>query len=53
MTRKEQINLLKQYRNYLLFIKKEMELEQINNQKDKPKVLVLKKQFNGRDINVA
>ena len=59
MTNKEKIIVLKQYKNYLLLLKKyqnqvEMEkLEQEQQVLDKPKVLVLKKQFYSRNIVVS
>lgn len=60
MTNKEKIALLKEYRNYLLSLKEyQQQMEEEQNKKeeqqtlDKPKVLVLKKKFNGRDMVVA
>lgn len=59
MTNKEKIIVLKQYKNYLLLLKKyqnqvEMEkLEQEQQALEKPKVLVLKKQFYGKNIVVS
>ena len=59
MTNKEKNALLKGYRNYLLSLKEyqqQMEEEQIKQEEqilDKPKVLVLKKKFNGKDMVVA
>lgn len=59
MTNKEKIIVLKQYKNYLLLLKKyqnqvEMEkLEQEQQVLEKPKVLVLKKQFYGKNIVVS
>ena len=47
MNRKEKIVLLKQYREYLLSLKPKQELN------EKPKVLVLKKRLNGKDIKVS
>lgn len=59
MTNKEKIIVLKQYKNYLLLLKKyqnQVELEKAEQEQqvlDKPKVLVLKKQFYGRNIVVS
>lgn len=60
MTNKEKIAILKQYRNYLLSLKEyqqQMEDEQVKKEEqqtlDKPKVLILKKKYNGRDMVVA
>lgn len=60
MTNKEKIALLKEYKNYLLSLKEykqqveEVQVKQEEQQTlDKPKVLVLKKKFNGRDMVVA
>ena len=59
MTNKEKIIVLKQYKNYLLLLKKyqnQVELEKAEQEQqvlDKTKVLVLKKQFYGRNIVVS
>lgn len=54
MTNKEKIALLKEYRNYLLSLKEyQQQLEEEQQTLNKPKVLVLKKNFNGRDMVVA
>jgi len=61
MTRQEQIKLLKEYKEYLLKIKKyRLENEQQDydtikesNSYDKPKVLVLKRKYYGKELNVA
>jgi len=61
MTRQEQIKLLKEYKEYLLKIKKyQLENEQQDydtikesNSYDKPKVLVLKRKYYGKELNVA
>ena len=61
MTRQEQIKLLKEYKEYLLTIKQyQLENEQQErdtieevNSYDKPKVLVLKRKYYGKELNVA
>lgn len=55
MTNKEKNQLLKQYRNYLLSLKHDQ--KQIQEEKhqllSKPKVLVLKKKFNNKDMTIV
>jgi len=61
MTRQEQIKLLKEYKEYLLKVKqyqlereqKEQEIVEESNLYDKPKVLVLKRKYYGKELNVA
>lgn len=61
MTRQEQIKLLKEYKEYLLKVKqyqlesnqKEQEIIEESNLYDKPKVLVLKRKYYGKELNVA
>lgn len=59
MTIQEQIKLLKAYKEYLMKIKKyQLESEQQDtikksNSYDKPKVLVLKRKYYGKELNVA
>jgi len=57
MSNKEKIELLKQYKKYLLQLRIYQNII-LNEQKqedsiDKPKVLVLKKKFNGKDMVVS
>lgn len=61
MTRQEQIKLLKEYKEYLVKIKQyQLKSEQQghdtmeeSNSYDKPKVLVLKRKYYGKELNVA
>lgn len=61
MTRQEQNKLLKEYKEYLLKIKqyqlesvpKGQELAEELNSYDKPKVLVLKRKYYGKELKVA
>lgn len=61
MTREEQIKLLKEYKEYLLKIKQyQLKSEQQDhdtmeesNSYDKPNVLVLKRKYYGKELNVA
>lgn len=58
MTNKEKIVFLKEYKKYLLSLKKyqkQLEKKQVqeNQVLDKPKVLVLKKKFYGKDMVAA
>lgn len=61
MTRQEQIKLLKEYKEYLLKFKqyqleneqKEYDTIEESNSYDKPKVLVLKRKYYGKKLNVA
>lgn len=61
MTRHEQIKLLKVYKEYLLKVKqyklesekKEQEIVEESYSYDKPKVLVLKRKYYGKELNVA
>lgn len=61
MTRQEQIKLLKEYKEYLIKVKQyqleneqnKQEMVEESNSYDKPKVLVLKRKFYGKELNVA
>lgn len=61
MTRQEQIKLLEEYKDYLLKIKQyQLEMEnqkqstiEETNSYDKPKVLVLKRKYYGKELNIA
>lgn len=61
MIRQEQIKLLKEYKEYLLTIKqyqlknKQQDYDTIeeSNSYDKPKVLVLKRNYYGKGMNVT
>ena len=52
MSRKNQIIALKQYKKALEYLKR-FDPKEETKSKEKPKVLVLKKQRNGRFYNVA
>jgi len=60
MTNKEKIVLLNQYKNYLLSLKEyqekienEKQIQEKENELDKPKVLVLKRNFYGKNLKVS
>lgn len=61
MKRQERIKLLKGYKEYLLKVKqyqleseqKEQEIVEESNSYDKPKVLVLKRKYYGKELKVA
>lgn len=61
MTRQEQIKLLKEYKEYLIKVKQyqleneqnKQEMVEESNSYDKPKVLVLKRKFYGKELNVT
>ena len=55
MTRKEQIKRLKEYKYYVLSLinKQEENKNEKNKQKEKQKVLVLTKNFYGRNLKVG
>lgn len=51
MSNKEKLNLYKNYRDVLNFIKSFDEEKEV--EKENPKVLVLTKRFNGKQLRVA
>lgn len=53
MTKKEKIELLKKYRSYLLYLKEYQKENNKNTILEKPKTLVLKRKYYGKDLIVG